>query len=202
MEKHAEHPVQSVVGQMSIMYGENEVSQGGGRNIPWKNKAEEAPWGLVNNMLHIPGYLVQRFGKIDVPAERFGEPLDAGGEFMVAGIEDNDGGVTDQGEDGPVVAVRDDSLEAGEIIKGGMEYFLSVRNDFAGRNIDGSVRLLRCDKLFQFPAELFNGFRPVEGFLVISHAEEDALPRIFRQLDVADEGGYDVRIKKKAAFIE
>lgn len=109
---------------------------------------------LVNNMLHIPGYLVQRFGKIDVPAERFGEPLDAGGEFMVAGIEDNDGGVTDQGEDGPVVAVRDDSLEAGEIIKGGMEYFLSVRNDFAGRNIDGSVRLLRCDKLFQFPAEL------------------------------------------------
>lgn len=157
---------------------------------------------LVNNMLHIPGYLVQRFGKIDVPVERFGEPLDAGGEFMVAGIEDNDGGVTDQGEDGPVVAVRDDSLEAGEIIKGGMEYFLSVRNDFAGRNIDGSVRLLRCDKLFQFPAELFNGFRPVEGLLVISHAEEDALPRIFRQLDVADEGGYDVRIKKKAAFIE
>lgn len=69
---------------------------------------------LVNNMLHIPGYLVQRFGKIDVPAERFGEPLDAGGEFMVAGIEDNDGGVTDQGEDGPVVAVRDDSLEAGD----------------------------------------------------------------------------------------
>lgn len=184
------------------MYGENEVSQGGGRNIPWKNKAEEAPWAVGQQYAahtRVPG---PAFRQKDVPAERFGEPLDAGGEFMVAGIEDNDGGVTDQGEDGPVVAVRDDSLEAGEIIKGGMEYFLSVRNDFAGRNIDGSVRLLRCDKLFQFPAELFNGFRPVEGFLVISHAEEDALPRIFRQLDVADEGGYDVRIKKKAAFIE
>lgn len=157
---------------------------------------------LVNDMLHIPGYLVQRFGKIDVPAERFGEPFDAGGEFMIAGIEDNDGSIADQGKNGPVVAVRDYSLEAGEIIKGGMEYSLSVRNDFVGRDIHGSVRLLRCNKLFQFPAELFNGFRLVKGFLVISHAEEDALPRIFRQLDIANEGGYDVRIKKKAAFIE
>lgn len=52
-------------------------------------------------MLHIPGYLVQRFGKIDVldvPAERFGEPFDAGGEFMIAGIEDNDGSIADQGK--------------------------------------------------------------------------------------------------------
>ena len=62
---------------------------------------------LVNDMLHIPGYLVQRFGKIDVPAERFGEPFDAGGEFMIAGIEDNDGSIADQGKNGPVVAVRD-----------------------------------------------------------------------------------------------